>query len=487
VLEELSRRLSRLCSVEIFSDCATVSLVGKGIRTVLHRLGPALEVFGQRRIYQISQAADDLNLSFVVESRHAERLVAQFHRQLIPAGIGGDSVFGPTFEQLFGSERAPEQHKPWWQTRRRELVELMAGRDCAYVYDLPTVRAAARRLAALDAVDRVFYSMKANPHTDVLQAALEAGFGIGCASLAEADRARALAPGLAPADILLTPSFAPRAEYRQAIAMGLTVTVDSLHILEHWGEDLSGAAIFLRIDPDSAPGYHRIARTAGSNAKFGIPANDLERAIDLCAAHGICIRGLHAHTGSGIMQPANWHRSLEILGAAAARIATVEVINLGGGLGVPARADELPLDLAALDAGLARLRRGLPRPVALWIEPGRYLAAAAGVLLARVTQIKDKGARRYVGVATGMNSLIRPALYGAWHEIVNLSRAGEPGHQVCDIVGPISESADVFGLDRLLPTTHEGDILLIANTGAYGAAMASRYNLREPAAEFVLE
>lgn len=487
LLDALSRRLSRLCSVEIFSDCASVSLVGKGIRTVLHRLGPALEIFGQRRIFQISQAANDLNLSFVVESRHAERLVAQFHQQLIPGGIGGDSVFGPTFEQLFGGECAPDSQRPWWQARRPELLELMAGRDCAYVHDLPTMRAAAGRLAALGAVDRVFYSMKANPHAACLKAAADAGFGIGCASLAEACRARALLPELRPADILFTPSFAPRAEYRQAIAMGLTVTVDSLHVLKHWGEDLAGAAVFLRLDPDSAPGYHRIARTAGANAKFGLPANDFERAIELCDAQGIRIFGLHAHTGSGVMQPANWHRSLEILAEAAARIDTVEVINLGGGLGVPARADELPLDLAALDAGLARLRQALPRPLKLWIEPGRYLVADAGVLLARVTQIKDKGERRYVGVATGMNSLIRPALYGAWHEIINLSRAGEAGHQVCDIVGPISESADVFGLDRLLPTTHEGDILLIANAGAYGAAMASRYNLRDPAAEFVLE
>ena len=124
--------------------------------------------------------------------------------------------------------------------------------------------------------------------------------------------------------------------------------------------------------------------------------------------------------------------------------------------------------------------------LALWIEPGRYLVAAAGVLLARVTQTKSKDEVRFIGIATGMNSLIRPALYGAWHEIVNLTRLDEPATEVVNVVGPICESADFLGHERLLPPTREGDVLLIANAGAYGYAMSSHYNLREPAQEFVL-
>jgi bifunctional diaminopimelate decarboxylase / aspartate kinase len=121
-----------------------------------------------------------------------------------------------------------------------------------------------------------------------------------------------------------------------------------------------------------------------------------------------------------------------------------------------------------------------------WLEPGRYLAAPAGALLARVTQLKSKGEVRYVGVATGMNSLIRPALYGAYHEIANLTRLGEPATELVNIVGPICESADVLGHDRLLPPTREGDVILIANAGAYGHCMSSHYNLRDPAEELVL-
>jgi diaminopimelate decarboxylase/aspartate kinase len=136
--------------------------------------------------------------------------------------------------------------------------------------------------------------------------------------------------------------------------------------------------------------------------------------------------------------------------------------------------------MAAVAAGLERVRAANPGR-AIWLEPGRYVVAESGVILARVTQLKGKGEVRYVGVATGMNSLIRPALYGSYHEIVNLTRLGEELTERVNVVGPICETGDTLGLDRLLTPTREGDVLLIANTGAYGIVMSSRYNLREPA------
>ncbi len=486
-LDELARQLEQRCKVEIMNDCATVSLVGLGIRTILHRLGPALEVFEQRRIFQVSQAANDLNLTFVVESRHADRLVQQLHQHVIPGGVGGDSVFGPTWEQLFrrDTERAPR--RPWWHTRRDVLIDQLDERDCAYVYNLETVRQAATRLKSLPAVDHVLYSMKANPHAAVLNTIVEAGLGIECVSLNEARHALGHVEGLSVDNMLLTPNFASRTELREAVALGLRVTIDNTWILEHWGADLAGQDIFLRLDPGSGLGHHKMVRTAGSHAKFGVPLSEIDRIRRLCNAHAIRVVGLHAHTGSGILHPDNWHRSLETLGEAARELADVEVINLGGGLGVPDRSDELPLDLTALDGGLAQLKHDLIRPIKIWLEPGRYLVSEAGVLLARVNQTKGKGEVRYVGIATGMNSLIRPALYGAWHEIVNLSRLNEPGDHVYNVVGPICETGDILGLDRLLPECRENDVMLIANTGAYGAAMSSRYNLREPAEEIILD
>ena len=125
--------------------------------------------------------------------------------------------------------------------------------------------------------------------------------------------------------------------------------------------------------------------------------------------------------------------------------------------------------------------------VKIRIEPGRFLVSKAGVLLAPVTQVRGKHDVRFIGVATGMNSFLRPALYGAWHGIHNLSRLDAPQTGYWNVVGPICETSDVLGTDRLLPDTQPGDVLLIENAGAYGASMASRYNLREPAEEIVLE
>ena len=122
----------------------------------------------------------------------------------------------------------------------------------------------------------------------------------------------------------------------------------------------------------------------------------------------------------------------------------------------------------------------------LWLEPGRYLSSECGVLLSRVTQLKSKGQYRYLGISTGMNSLIRPALYGAYHDIVNLSRLGQPEDEHYRVVGPICESGDVIGESRLLPVCEEGDVMLIANAGAYGRVMSSHYNRRAPAEEIVL-
>ena len=160
-------------------------------------------------------------------------------------------------------------------------------------------------------------------------------------------------------------------------------------------------------------------------------------------------------------------------------------MNLGGGLGVPERPDQSALDLQAIDASLAPLKAANPS-LSIWLEPGRFLVARSGVLLTRVTQIKGKGDVRYIGVNTGMNSLIRPALYGAYHRIVNLSRLDQEATEVVSVVGPICETGDRLGVDHLLPPTEEGDVLLIANTGAYGYTMSSRYNLREPAEEVVI-
>jgi diaminopimelate decarboxylase/aspartate kinase len=292
-------------------------------------------------------------------------------------------------------------------------------------------------------------------------------------------------PRLDRRQVLFTPNFAPRPEYAFALDRGVQVTLDNLYALREWPDLFRDREILVRIDTGHGRGHHQHVRTAGEHSKFGIPLFELDELNRLSESLGVRIVGLHAHTGSGIFNVRNWIETAELLAGLRERFPDVRSLDLGGGLGVPERPGELPLDLDELNDALAAVRRAQPG-LEVWLEPGRFIVAESGVLLAQVTQLKGKGEFRYVGVATGMNSLIRPALYGSHHEIVNLTRLDEPATETCNIVGPICESGDQLGVDRLLPPTREGDVLLIANTGAYGRAMSSSYNLRAPAAEYVL-
>lgn len=379
----------------------------------------------------------------------------------------------------------PAPTLPWWRERRQALLDALGDRDCAYVYDTATAACRARSLLAMRSLAQVFYAIKANPHPALLQAIVAAGLGFECVSHAEVRHVLQTIPGIARERLLFTPNFAPRDEYRLALESGIRVTVDNPDLLRAWAGLFRGRDILLRLDTGHGHGHHDKVRTAGPHSKFGVPPEEFDELPQAAADAGATVVGLHAHAGSGHFEIAGWLDAARVLAAEAARFPVARVLNLGGGLGVPDRPGGAPFDLAAFDAALAEFRARHPR-FALWIEPGRYVVADAGVLLARVTQTKGKGAKRYVGVATGMNSLIRPALYGAWHEIVNLTRLDEPADRTCTVVGPICESGDELGTDRQLPHCAEGDVLLIANAGAYGHVMASSYNLRPPAVELVL-
>ena len=484
-LERLVVDLEQLCRVQVLGPCAQVGLVGRNIRGILHQLGGALELFAEQRIYMVSQAANDLNFTFVVDEGQGDRLVQELHELLIRP-VPGDTVLGPTWSQLYGSGPRPRARAhAWWQQRREQLLTIARTHDCAYVYETGALRTAARAVRALESVDRVYYAMKANPHAGVLRILADEGLGFECVSRGEIERARETLPELGRERLLYTPNFAAREEYAWAFAQGVAVTIDNLYVLEAWPELFRGREVLVRIDTGTGRGHHHHVRTAGMYAKFGVPLDEIAQLEALATASGVRIVGLHAHPGSGVFEITSWSDTATLLQQAAQRFPEVKVINVGGGLGVPDSPEQAALDLANLDSTLGAACQARD-DLEVWLEPGRYLVAAAGVLLARVTQTKSKGDMRYVGVSTGMNSLIRPALYGAWHEIVNLTRLDEPATELVSVVGPICESADFLAHDRLLPPTVEGDVLLIANTGAYGHAMSSNYNLRAPAVELLI-
>jgi diaminopimelate decarboxylase/aspartate kinase len=485
-LDRLSAALGELCRVEILGPCASLSLLGHNIRGILHELGAAFELFQDHKIYLVTQAANDLNFTFVIDELQGDRLVHQLHERLIQS-IGSDKVLGPTWQQLFASKESAPAVANWWEDplKRRRLCEIAQRESAAFVYDEASLDAAIAAVQRVRSVDRWAYAMKANWHPEILRRVHAAGLMLECVSQGELEHAFASVPGLEPRDVLFTPNFAPRSEYEYGLASGVQVTLDNLYPLKMWPQMFRGREIFLRIDPGFGRGHHHHVRTAGINSKFGVPIGEADELAALVRSAGARVIGLHAHTGSGIFDVANWTETGTLLAALAQRFPEVRVVDLGGGLGVPEQAAQAEIDLAALDAGVATLKRQFPT-IQFWMEPGRFLVAKAGVLVAVVTQLKDKGDVQYVGIATGMNSLIRPALYGAHHDIRNLTRLEEPLSQRMTVVGPICETADQFGADRWLPPTLEGDVLLIATCGAYGYSMGSNYNRRAPAPEFMI-
>jgi diaminopimelate decarboxylase/aspartate kinase len=485
VEESLVHDLEKLCHVSIIANCCAVSLVGRKIRTIMPRLAPALEVFEEERIHLMSQAANDLNLSFVVDKPQGPRLVSKLHASIIRK-TGATEVFGPSWERLFaGDEPIARAADTWWMQKRGELLELAGKEPNAYVYDSASVVEAATSLTRLSNVDRILYAMKANFNADLLRAVEACGVDFECVSPGEVEWLRKVNPGLDTSRILFTPNFAPRDEYAWAFEQGLQVTLDNLYPLQAWPELFRGQSLFVRIDPGQGRGHHEHVKTAGVHAKFGIPRFEVAELQRLVAQSGAEVIGIHAHSGSGILDPNNWRAVAGELVQIAEQFPAVTTIDLGGGLGVPEKPGDKPIDLATVDATLAGIKEAYPQ-YRLWLEPGRYIVSRAGVLLTHVTQTKGKGEMRYIGVGTGMNTLIRPALYGAYHEIVNLTRADEAPSETVTVVGPICETGDRLGSDRLLPPTEEGDVILIANAGAYGYVMSSRYNMREVAKEIVI-
>ncbi|MFC3657265.1 bifunctional aspartate kinase/diaminopimelate decarboxylase [Xanthomonas hyacinthi] len=488
VLAALSADLAEICRVKIIVPCAAITLVGRGMRSLLHKLSDVWATFGKERVHMISQSSNDLNLTFVIDEADADGLLPILHAELIDSGampVEETEVFGPRWREITGSVRA--RPTPWWHAEREHLLRLADAGTPRYVYHLPTLRERARALKAIAPIDQRYYAIKANSHPAILEALVAEDFGLECVSHGELRRVFDTLPELSPRRVLFTPSFAPNAEYEAAFALGVTVTVDNVELLQRWPELFRGRSLWLRIDLGHGDGHHEKVNTGGKASKFGLSATRVDEFAEAARALDIRIVGLHAHLGSGVETAQHWRRMCDELAGFARRIGSVEVIDIGGGLPIPYSADDEPFDLDAWAQGLAEAKAVHPA-FRLAIEPGRYLVAECGVLLTRATQVVEKDGIRRVGLDAGMNALVRPALYDAWHDVANLSRLDREADAVFDVVGPICESSDVFGKRRRLPAaTAADDVMLIADAGAYGYAMASTYNQRELPREDVID
>ncbi len=488
VLDALCADLAEVCRVKVIAPCSAITLVGRGIRSLLHKLTDVWSEFGRERVHLISQSSNDLNLTFVVDEALAEDLLPQLHTLLIQSGampVDESAVFGPSWRQIAsGGDLRPA---PWWLAKREALLQCAQSGTPRYVYDLAIVRERAQALGRIGAIDKRFYAIKANAQPAILRALVSEGYGLECVSLGELEHVFSVIPDLDPQRVLFTPSFAPRGEFESALRLGVRVTVDNPVVLKAWPELFRSRDLILRIDPGFGAGHHAKVRTGGKEAKFGLSPDSLNSFLQAARELQVRIVGLHAHIGSGIFDPQHWATVYAQLARLADRIGTVGSLDIGGGLAVPYKPEDVPFDLSAYARALEELKLAYPQ-YELWVEPGRYLVAEAGVLLSSVTQVVEKDGVRRIGLDAGMNALIRPALYDAWHEIVNLSRYHEPDGAPADVVGPICESSDVLGQRRRLPdATAENDVVLIAHAGAYGFSMANRYNQRALPAEEVID
>ncbi len=486
VIENLVNDLSRFGKVRKKNSCASISLVGSSIRKVLHELGDILGVFEEAGMQMVTYAANDLNMSFVVNESQVARLVDHLH-QLLFEHHRSDAVLGRTWSEVFDKNSAVGYTEDivWWKERREDLLALAADKTPLYVYNEETLEEAVQELKKIKSVDRIFYSMKANSYPGILRLFEQAGLGFECVSPGEVAHLFETLPGLDPKRVIFTPNFAPASEYEYGFEKGVRTTLDNVFPLEAWPEIFRGREIMVRIDPGKGRGHHDFVKTAGSHSKFGVTYDQYDRLKKLAKKYDVHIVGLHAHSGSGILTPDNWRDVAKVLAALADDLPEVQVLDLGGGLGVVEKPGQIALDLKKVDKNLREVRDAYPR-LNLWLEPGRFLVAQAGVLLAKVTQLKQKENYTYVGVDTGMNSLIRPALYGAYHDIINLTGYQTRKKVPVNVVGPICESGDVLGHDRRIAAPKTGDVLLIATVGAYGRAMSSHYNMRPPAEEAIL-
>ncbi|MBH1497182.1 bifunctional aspartate kinase/diaminopimelate decarboxylase [Stenotrophomonas maltophilia] len=488
VLAALSADLSQICKVKVIVPCAAITLVGLGMRSLLHKLSDVWATFGRERVHMISQSSNDLNLTFVIDEADADGLLPILHAELIDSGampVEETEVFGPRWREIAGTVRP--RGTPWWRGQRAHLLQLADAGTPRYVYHLPTVRARARALAAIKPIDQRYYAIKANSHPAILQLLEAEGFGLECVSHGELKHVFQHLPELSPKRVLFTPSFCPREEYEAAFALGVTVTVDNVEALQRWPDLFRNRELWLRVDLGRGEGHHAKVRTGGKDSKFGLPIARVDEFVRAATELGTRVVGLHAHLGSGVETAQHWRLMCDELAGFARRIGSVQTIDIGGGLPIPYSDEDEPFDLDAWAEGLAEVK-ALHPAFRLAIEPGRFLVAESGVLLTHATQVVEKDGVRRVGLDAGMNTLMRPALYDAWHDIENLSRQGGYAEAAFDVVGPICESSDVFGKRRKLPvSTAPDDVMLIADAGAYGYVMSNTYNQRAMPREDVIE
>lgn len=374
-----------------------------------------------------------------------------------------------------------------------------------WVYDAAVIR---ERVAALRGFDTVRFAQKACSNTHILRLMREQGVKVDAVSRGEI--LRALAAGFTVgqgdaavhSEIVFTADLLDRETLATVTALRVPVNAGSIDMLEQLGAASPGHPVWLRLNPGFGHGHSNKTNTGGEHSKHGIWHEQLPQALAAIARHGLRLIGLHMHIGSGV----DYGHLAQVGGAMVELVRQtraaghdLQAISAGGGLSIPYREGDVGIDTAHYfslwDAARRQAEAVVGHPLALELEPGRYLVAESGVLLAEVRAVKDQGTQHFVLVDAGFNELMRPAMYGSFHAMSLIPADGASRATRATVVaGPLCESGDVFTqgdggvvLTRELPEARVGDLLVIHDTGAYGASMSSNYNSRPLTAEVLLD
>ena len=333
-----------------------------------------------------------------------------------------------------------------------------------------------------------FYACKALTNIHVLEVFKKAGCNIDCSSINEVKLA--IHVGFDPSNILYTSNSVDFEEIKEAVSLGVHINIDSLSNVEKFGITYGNRyPVGVRIRPDIMAGGNLKISTGHDKSKFGIPAKQINELKALQEKYKINIATLHIHTGSEIKDVAVFLQSAEVFEQMLPNFPSVNILDFGGGFKVPYQPNEKGTDIALLGAEVKKIMAALSakvgRNLTAWFEPGKYLVSEAGFFITKVNVLKQSGDICFAGINSGLNHLIRPMFYDAYHHIDNLSAPSKELKNYA-VVGNICET-DTFAWERPLPSIEEGDLLVFYNAGAYGYEMSSNYNARFKPAQVLFE
>jgi diaminopimelate decarboxylase len=382
------------------------------------------------------------------------------------------------------------------------LLALPALYGCpVWAYDAQIIR---EKIAQLSQFDVVRFAQKACSNVHILRLMRELGVKVDSVSLGEIERALVAGyePQTNPDDVVFTADMIDAPTLTRVHELQIPVNAGSVDMLRQLGEVSPGHRVWLRVNPGFGHGHSQKTNTGGENSKHGIWYSDLPEALEVIKRYQLKLVGLHMHIGSGV----DYGHLEQVCGAMVRQVIEfgqdLEAISAGGGLSIPYREGEEAIDThhyyALWNRAREQIAEHLGHPVKLEIEPGRFLVAESGVLVAQVRSVKSMGSRHFVLIDAGFNDLMRPSMYGSYHHITALAADGRDltTAPLMDTVvaGPLCESGDVFTQQeggkvetRALPAVVPGDYLVLHDTGAYGASMSSNYNSRPLLPEVLFE